>query len=282
MRILSLQSWVAYGHVGNAAALFPLQRLGAEVIGVHTTQLSNHMGYPDAPGAPTPPETIRDIVAGLARRGALAGLDGVLSGYLGESAVAAAVLGAVSRVKTASPSCLYCCDPVLGDEGRLYVAADLPDFIRQRALPLADVAVPNAFELALLSGLPCATLGEVKHALARLQTMGPREVLLSGYHGAGTSENVLDMVLLEAGGAYSLLRTPCLPIALNGAGDLLAALYLFHRLRLHDASAALEAAAASLFGLIERTAKSGRRELDLVGAQDEIVSPRYRFHVRSC
>lgn len=282
MRILSLQSWVAYGHVGNAAVLFPLQRLGAEVIAVHTTQLSNHLGYPDAPGTVTPPETITEIMGGLARRGALAGLDGVLSGYLGESAVAAAVLAAVSRAKTASPSCLYCCDPVLGDDGRLYVAADLPDFIRQRALPLADVAVPNAFELALLTGLSCATLGNVKHALARLQVMGPREVLLSGYHGEGTPADALDMILLGADGAYSRLRTPRLPIAVNGAGDLLTALYLFHRLALHAAPPALEAAAASLFGLIERTAKSGRREIELIAAQDEIVRPTCRFHVSAC
>lgn len=282
MRILSLQSWVAYGHVGNAAALFPLQRLGAEVIAVHTTQLSNHKGYPDAPGAATSPETITDIVGGLARRHALFGLDGVLSGYLGESAVATAVLAAVSRAKAASPSCLYCCDPVLGDDGRLYVAADLPDFFRQCALPLADVAVPNAFELSLLTGLSCATLGNAKRALARLQAMGPREVLLSGYHGEGTPENALDMVSLGADGAYFLLRTPRLPIAVNGAGDLLAALYLFHRLALRAAPPALEAAAASLFGLIEKTAKSGQRELDLIAAQDEIVHPTRRFRVSAC
>ncbi|MBX9700789.1 MAG: pyridoxal kinase, partial [Acetobacteraceae bacterium] len=65
MNILSIQSWVAYGHVGNAAAVFPLQRLGAEVWAVHTVQFSNHPGHGQFRGAVLPPALIRDCVDGI-------------------------------------------------------------------------------------------------------------------------------------------------------------------------------------------------------------------------
>ncbi len=282
VNILSLQSWVAYGHVGNAAAVFPLQRLGAEVWAVHTVQFSNHTGYGEWTGEIFEPETILALVEGIARRGAFARCDAVLSGYLGGAAIGEAVLSSVDRAKAANPRALYCCDPVIGDSGRgIYVAAGIPEFLRARALPASDIALPNPFELALLTGMPCGTLAEAKRAVARLQAMGPRTVLVSGLRTEATPADTLDLLVGEDG-LFHLLRTPLVPIAVNGAGDVLAALFLFHRLASGAAAPALEAAASSLFGLIQRTAESGTRELAIVAAQEEFMRPTRRFAAAMC
>ncbi|HUA76186.1 MAG TPA: pyridoxal kinase PdxY [Acetobacteraceae bacterium] len=281
MNILSLQSWVAYGHVGNAAAVFPLQRLGAEVWAVHTVQFSNHTGYGDWTGDVFGAPMIAALVEGIARRGAFARCDAVLSGYLGGAALGEAVLAAVAKAKAANPRALYCCDPVIGDSGRLYVAAEIPEFLRARALPAADIAVPNPFELCQLTGMTCGTLEEAKRAVARLHAMGPRTVLVSGLRTEATPADALDLLVGE-GGAFHLLRTPRVPVAVNGAGDVLAALFLFHFLKSGTAAGALEAAASSLYGLIRRTAEEGERELAIVAAQEEFVRPTRRFAAVSC
>ncbi|HTU56106.1 MAG TPA: pyridoxal kinase PdxY [Acetobacteraceae bacterium] len=282
VNILSLQSWVAFGHVGNAAAVFPLQRLGAEVWAVHTVQFSNHTGYGDWTGEVFGAATIAALVEGIARRGVFPACDAVLSGYLGGGPIGEAVLASVGRAKAANPRSLYCCDPVIGDSGRgIYVAAEIPEFLRSRALPAADVALPNPFELSLLTGLPCGTLAETKNAVARLHAMGPRTVLVSGLKTEVTPADALDLLVGE-GGAFHLLRTPLVPISVNGAGDVLAALFLFHLLASGSAVRALEAASSSLFGLIRRTAESGARELAIIAAQEEFVRPTAFFKAVAC
>ena len=148
MNILSIQSHVAYGHVGNAAAVFPLQRMGHEVWPIHTVQFSNHTGYGAWRGQVFDAGLIADCVLGLEERGALARCDGVLSGYMGSADTGVAILDAVARVRAAHPSALYCCDPVMGDVGRgMFVRPGIPEFLRDRVVPMADVATPNHFEL---------------------------------------------------------------------------------------------------------------------------------------
>src|SRR5947209_11157152 len=112
MNILSIQSWVAYGHVGNAAAIFPLQRLGAEVWAINTVQFSNHPGYGSWTGQVATSAEISTLVDGVEARGALSACDAILSGYMGDPSIGEAILDAVRRVRRANPSALYCCDPV--------------------------------------------------------------------------------------------------------------------------------------------------------------------------
>lgn len=282
VNILSIQSWVAYGHVGNASAIFPLQRLGAEVWAVHTVQFSNHPGHGRFRGQVLPPGLIRDCVAGIAEIGQLARCDAVLSGYVGDAGTGEAILDAASRVKAANPRALWCCDPVMGDEGPgLYVRAGIPEFFRDRALPRADIATPNRFELEWLTGAPVATLDAAKAAIARLQAMGPRCVLLTSARTEETPADAVDLLAAE-GGAVWRLRTPRLPVAVSGAGDAIAALFLFHRLSSGSARLALERAAAALHGVLRRTAEAGARELQLVAAQEEIVAPRQGFAAEPC
>jgi pyridoxine kinase len=282
VNILSIQSWVCYGHVGNASAVFPLQRLGAEVWAVNTVQFSNHTGYGAWTGHVLGGEQISALIEGIGARGALARCDAVLSGYMGDAAIGEAILGAVARVKAENPAALYCCDPVLGDDDTgIYVRPGIDVLMRDRALRLADIATPNRFELEHLTGIDCATLPAAKDAIGRLQAIGPRTVLVTSLRTDETPPDAMDMLVGEAG-TFFLLRTPRLPVSLNGAGDAIAALFLFHRLRTGSAAAALECAGASIYGLLRRTAEAGSREILTVAAQEEFVHPTDRFIATAC
>ena len=286
MNILSIQSWVAYGHVGNASAMFPLQRLGAEVHAIHTVQFSNHTGYGDWTGDVFGGAQVRALVDGIARRGALARCDAVLSGYMGDVGIGHAILDAVARVRAENPKALYCCDPVIGDDGQgVYVRPGIAELMREQALPQADILTPNAFELRQLTGLPDGTLAQAKAAITALQARmhpgGPRTVLLTSLRTIETPPDCLDMLVGEAGQCH-LLRSPLLPLDLNGAGDAIAALFLFHRVSTGSAVAALEAAGSAIHGVLRRTAAAGSRELLTVVAQDEFVRPSTPLYATPC
>ncbi len=277
--ILSIQSWVATGHVGNAAAMFPLQRLGAEVWAVHTVQFSNHPGHGAFRGQALGGDAVRDVVDGIEARGLLPRCDAVLSGYLGDAATGAAVLHAVDRVRAANPAALYCCDPVIGDTGKgVFVRPGIPELLGAEAVPRADVLTPNAFELAFLTGER-----DARPAIAALQARmapgGRGTVLVTSLRTEATPGDALDLVAADRDGAW-LLRVPLLPIAPNGAGDAIAALFLLHLLRTGSARAALERAGSSVAGLLRRTADAGADELLLVAAQEEFVRPSVAYVAR--
>ena len=281
MQVLSIQSHVAYGHVGNASAVFPMQRLGVEVWPVHTVQFSNHTGYGAWRGVVFEGAAIDEIVQGIGERGVLGRCDGVLSGYMGSAEIGAAILRAVAAVRAANPAALYCCDPVMGDTGSgFYVRPGIPDFMRGQAVAAADIVTPNLFELGVLTGLPTGTLAEVKAAIAALQARGPRVVLATSVVVDDTPADAIDLVVGE-GGAFWRVRTPRLDLDINGAGDAVAALFFVHRARSGSAPAALGQAAASIYGLLRRTAEAGSREILTVAAQDEYVSPSETFPVET-
>lgn len=281
MNLLSIQSHVAYGHVGNSAAVFALQRLGIEVWPVHTVQLSNHRGYDTSRGRALEPGLIREIVQGLGERGVLAQCDGVLSGYLGSAEMGEAVLDAVAAVKRANPKARYCCDPVLGDVERgAYVAPGVAEFMRQRAVPLADILTPNHFELDALTGWTTRTLADALAAIDATRALGPQAVLVTSLAVDETPADAIDLVASDGAGCHRL-RTPRLPIAVHGAGDAIAALFFAHDLRTGSAAEAMSLAASSVFGVIRRTADAGSRELLLVEAQHEIANPSRMFRAEA-
>jgi pyridoxine kinase len=279
MNLLSIQSHVAYGHVGNAAAVFPLQRLGVEVWPIHTVQFSNHPGYGDWRGQVFEAALIRDLLAGIAQRGVLNECDGVLSGYMGGADIGAAILDAVAAVKRANPAARYCCDPVIGDVGRgVFVREGIPEFMRAQAVPAADVITPNQFELDYLSGRASATLIDAHDAIKAVHDLGPRAILVTSLHTQETPADAIDLLASDASGCFRL-RTPKLPLAVNGAGDAIAALFFAHYLRGGGIDQALSRAASSIFGVLAKTASAGAREIQLVAAQDEIVNPSRVFEV---
>lgn len=282
MNILSIQSWVAFGHVGNASAVFPLQRLGAEVWAINTVQFSNHTGYGSWRGQVFPASLIRDCVGGIEERGVLPRCDAVLSGYMGDAEIGEAIFDAAGRVRAANSKAVWCCDPVIGDVGRgVFVRPGIPEFFRDRALPAADLATPNQFELEWLGGGTVSTLADAKAAVLRLQAHGPRCVLVTSLHVEDTPADSVELLAAENGGFWRL-RTPMLRLSVNGAGDAIAALFLFHRLRSGSAAEAMSAAASSVYGVLRQTEAAGSREILTVPAQDEFVSPSQIFRAEPC
>jgi pyridoxine kinase len=277
LNLLSVQSHVAYGHVGNSAAVFALQRLGCEVWPVHTVQFSNHTGYGGWQGDVFAAPRIAAVIEGIARLGVLDTCDGVLSGYLGAVETGDAILAAVARVKAANPAACWCCDPVIGNRARGdFVRPGVADFMRERAVPAADVVTPNHFELDRLTGRDTKDLAAILAAVDALHARGPRAVLVTSVRSDATPADSLD-VIASAAGRRHLVRTPLLAIPAHGAGDLAAALFFFHYLRSRDAAAALVAATSSVFGLLRRTRDAGAAETMLIAAQEELVAPSQRF-----
>jgi pyridoxine kinase len=273
MAILSIQSWVAYGHVGNAAAIFPLQRLGFEVWGVHTVQFSNHTGYGAWRGSVFAAAEVAAVLDGIAERGVLHRAEAVLTGYLGTVELGEAMLGAVDRVKAANPAAIWCCDPVIGDVGRgVFVKPELPSFFRDRALSRADILTPNHFELELLTGRTVTSIDDALSAAEALRVVGPERVLITSLRREGAPAGSVEMLAVDGHGAW-LVTAPRLDLHPNGAGDVVAALFLAHILRTGDTAAALAAAASAIHAVLTATVIADDGELALVAAQDALGAP---------
>jgi pyridoxine kinase len=279
VNILSIQSLVAYGHAGNSAALFPLQRLGFEVWPVVTVHFSNHTGYGAARGPLLTAGDIAEVIGGVEDRGALDRCDAVLSGYQGAEDVGAVILDAVRNVKQRNPGAIYFCDPVMGDVGRgFFVRPGIPEFMRDQVVPAADVVTPNQFELGFLSGTDPATLDEVVDAAEVVRASGPGTVLVTSVITDETPPDVLDMVAVGDGGAWTA-RTPRLPINPPGAGDLTSAVFLANVLDGHSLADALARTTSSVFAVMEATAAADSREMQIVTSQDALAEPAMQFEV---
>lgn len=280
MNLISVQSHVAYGHVGNSAAVFPLQRLGVEVWPIHTVQFSNHPGYGSWKGDVFGAGLIRDVVIGIGQRGVLGECDGLLSGYMGGADIGGAILDAVAAVRRANPAARYCCDPVIGDVGRgVFVRPGIPEFMREKAVPAADIITPNQFELDYLSGRASRTLQEARDAIKAVHDLGPRTILVTSLHTDATPDDAIDLLASDDSGVF-LVRTPRLAISINGAGDAIAALFFAHYLRIGRIDEALSRAASAVFGVLAKTVAAGAREIQIVAAQNEIVNPSRVFDVQ--
>jgi pyridoxine kinase len=240
-------------------------------------QFSNHTGYDGWRGDVFSGGAIRLVVQGIEERGVLGECDGVLSGYLGAADIGEAVADAVVRVKSANPAARYCCDPVIGDVGRgVFVREGIPEFIKERMLPLADVVTPNQFELEYLAARAATTSAGLAAALEAVHACGPRVVFVTSQNTDETPNDCIDLVVSD-GTDRCRLRTPRLPIEVGGAGDAVAALFFAHYLQLGSAAEALSLAASSMFGVLNRTAETGSSEMLLVDAQQEFVTPSRMF-----
>ena len=281
MNIISIQSHVVYGHVGNSAAVFPLQRLGHEVWPIHTVQFSNHTGYGEWTGDVFDPGLIGRCMAGLRQRGLLPGCDGLLSGYIGSPEAGVEVLAAAQSLRQENPLALYCCDPVIGDAGKgVYVQHGVAAFMRDKALPVADIITPNQFETEYLAGFALRSPDDLLRAFRVLHALGPKVILITSLLTRDVSDDKLDLAVSD-GRLIWKLRTPRLPMAFNGAGDCIAALFFAHYLATRSAPEALSRAASSVHGLLQRTMISGARELALVEAQEEFIRPSRIFAPRA-
>lgn len=275
--ILSIQSSVAYGHVGNSAATFPLMRLGVEVWPVLTVHFSNHTGYGAWRGPMLAASDVGEVVRGIDDRGVLGRVDAVLSGYQGAEAVGAEVLKAVALVKQRNPEAIYCCDPVMGDVGRgFYVRPGIPEFMRDQVVPAAQIVTPNQFELDFLTGRQTRTLDDLLAAAHALRATGPEVVLVTSAILEGSDPASVLMLVVDGAGAWSV-TTPLLGRTFTGSGDITAALFLAHYLRSGDPAAAIERTASAVYSVLKATTDTDAPELALVAAQNELVNPSHTF-----
>ncbi len=270
MTVISIQSQVAYGHVGNSAAVFPMQMHGIDVIAVPTTLLSNRPGYPTIRGRVLDAELVADLLLGVEERGALDSCRMILSGYLGSPEIAAVVADFVERAKPRNPALLYCCDPVLGDRDRgLFVQADI-------LCPLADLITPNHFEFEWLCGAKATTIDHVIAQAQALPARGPATVVVTSAELADTPDGEIETLAVERSQAWRV-RTPKLPISPSGTGDLFASLLVSARVRGSDTPDALGHAASAIFAVLERTAARGTEEMCIVESAELLAHPKRRF-----
>jgi pyridoxine kinase len=275
--ILSIQSLVAYGHAGNSAALFPLQRLGKVVWPVMTVHFSNHTGYGDWKGPLLTSGDVADVIEGVGNRGALERCEAVLSGYQGAEDVGAVILDAVAKVKAANASAIYCCDPVMGDVGRgMFVRPGIPEFMRDKVVPAADVITPNHFELDFLAGTETTTTEDLVAAVDAVRETGPDTVLVTSVIVDDTPDDALDMVVVGPQGAWRT-RFPRLSVNPPGAGDLTAAVFLANVLDGRPLKETLARTTASVFAVVQATADAGEREMRIVQTQEELAAPTRTF-----
>lgn len=277
MSVISIQSQVAFGHVGNSAAVFPLQLHGIDVIAVPTTLLSNRPGYPTLRGRVLEASLVADLLRGIEERGAVDACNMILSGYLGSHEIAAVVADFVARAKARNPQLAYCCDPVLGDRDRgLFVQNDIPPLVRDRLCGLADIITPNHFEFEWLCGTKAATSEQMIEAAQTLLARGPSTVVVTSAELADTPDGEIETLAIERARAWRV-RTPRLPISPNGTGDLFAALLVAARVQGKDIPDALSHAASAIFAVLERTAARGTGEMRIVESAELLVHPKRRF-----
>jgi len=293
MTVISIQSQVAYGHVGNSAAVFPLQVHGIEVIAVPTTLLSNRPGYPTIRGRVLDAQLVADLLLGIEERGALDTSAMILSGYLGSPEIAAVVADFVQRAKARNLALTYCCDPVLGDhDGGLYVHADIPPLVRDRLCGLADLITPNHFEFEWLCGAKATTIGQMMAQARTLMARGPSTIVVTGAELADTPDGQIETLAIERSDASQKgasqkeasqrawrVRTPKLPISPFGTGDLLTSLFVSARVRGSATPDALGHAASAIFAVLERTAARGTEEMCIVETAALLARPGRRFDV---
>ncbi len=277
MKILSIQSAVAYGHVGNSAAVFPLQRLGHEVWPVNTVLFSNHTGYGAWRGPVVAADDVHEVILGIEDRGGLAEVDVVLSGYQGSAAISEVILDAVQRVRAANPNATYTADPVMGNaKSGCFVDPAIPPLLRSAVAPAADLITPNQFELGYLTETQPDDLDSTLASVDAAFDMGPSAVLVTSVFRPDREPDTLEMLFADKSGAW-LVQTPHLSTKRSGSGDVTAALFTAHYRGGASPAEALEKTASSVFDLLQDTESKGSTELLLVENQEVYAHPRPQF-----
>ena len=266
--VISIQSQVAWGHVGNSAAAWPMRACGVEVIEVPTALLSNHPHYPSMRGRLLDPDLVGEILSGLAERGIHQRATAILSGFMGQAGTASMVAAFVRQAKDANPDLLYACDPVMGDADLGFFAdATLRKTFAEDLVPLADLILPNAFELEALSGIPIDGPDAVAAARAALCTPA---VVATSVPVAGQI-NKLATVVADGAGCTSI-EVSRLPVRPAGTGDLLSGLTVAQLALGFDLNTAASRAVAGVEAALAQTSGEPWAEMPIAAAIDAIVN----------
>ncbi|MEA9391119.1 pyridoxal kinase PdxY [Acerihabitans sp. TG2] len=278
--ILSIQSHVVFGHAGNSAAVFPMQRMGVNVWPLNTVQFSNHTQYGHWTGCVMPAAHLTEIITGIDAVGQLKNCDAVLSGYIGAPEQGEHILEIVRQVKAANPNAWYFLDPVMGHpEKGCFVAPGVAEFHCKRGLPNADIIAPNLLELEQLSGHTVKSVDEAIAAARELCCQGPKLVLIKFLSYAGYDRNSFEMLLVTQDQAWHTSR-PLVDFGDRqpvGVGDLTSGLLLVDLLKGLTPVNALEHVTAAVYEVMKLTKEMGEYELQVVAAQDQIALPQHHF-----
>ena len=273
MSVISIQSQVAYGHVGNSAAVFPMQMLGIDVMAVPTTLFSNRPRYPTIRGRILDAGLVADLLVGLEERGAVDSCKVILSGYLGSPKIAEVVAAFVARAMKGNPTLIYCCDPVMGDADHgLFVERGLPELFRDRLCPIANIITPNQFELEWLRNTKIDSTHDLVIAARLLSEPASSTIVVTGVHLSHTREDEINTFAVEGSAVWSV-TTPKLPIAPSGTGDLFAALLVSSLIRGSTTPFAMSEAVSATFAVIDQTAAAGSQEMRIIESASCLSSP---------
>lgn len=277
--ILTIQSHVVYGHAGNAAAVFPMQRLGHQVSILNLLQFSNHTGYGSWGGRALSAEELRDVLQGLEKIGVFQSLDAIISGYIGSVEQVQVIYDTIQAIKKQRPSFIYYCDPVMGDDGRgLYVKPEIATFIQKQLIQLADWITPNAFELSQLTNIAITNTHDALRASQQLVSYYNFGVLATSIADSPQKTGLLlttkkNNYHVETP-KYDLIRT------VHGTGDVTAATFISHLLHGDAPVVAMEKTANTMDAITQLTFKQGLTELAIIAAQEAIAYPDIIFKAK--
>lgn len=277
--ILTIQSHVVYGYAGNAAAVFPMQRLGHQVSVLNLLQFSNHTGYTSWAGKALSAKELRDVLQGLEKTGVFQRLDAIISGYIGNVEQAKIIYKTIKTIKKQRPQLIYCCDPVIGDEEQgLYVKPEIATFIQTQMIQLADWITPNIFELSQLANI---AITDTKTALRASQELVHRY----GFGLLATSiadSSAKTGLLLTTANNFYHIETPKYDLisTVHGTGDVTAATFISHLLQGDDPLVALQKTANTMHVITQLTFHCGLTELGIIPAQEALVNPDIVFKAR--
>ncbi|EFJ29421.1 hypothetical protein SELMODRAFT_170710 [Selaginella moellendorffii] len=285
-RVLSIQSHTVHGYVGNKSAVFPLQLLGFDVDPINSRALSRGAGYPVWRGQVLDGDQLWALIEGLEANNLLF-YTHLLTGYIGSASFLRTVHRVIEKLRSVNPNLVYVCDPVMGDEGRLYVAPELVPLFRDLIVPVATMLTPNQFEAERLTGRSIRTTHDARQACRDLHGAGPSKVVITSMDA---DEKLLLVGSHKKGESFRQFQIsiPKLPMYFTGTGDLMTSLLLGWSHRYPDSlETAAELAVSSLQAVLHKTlsvykeegvqVKAKQPELQLVQSQEEIKSPTTRF-----
>ena len=214
----------------------------------------------------------------------------MLSGYCPSAALVQEVgkIGRACRSRAAAAqkpgSFFWVLDPVMGDNGRIYVDEDeLP--VYKTLLHDADLILPNQFEAELLSGVKITDLKSMRAAIETLHAQYKLpHILITSIRLPASQSATPSSLEQDLSGAATLsvvgssctagdskprifsITVPALPIFFSGTGDMFAALMVA---RLQQ-----EAAAAGLLGVESWQSADGvvAEELPLAKAAEKVLA----------
>lgn len=264
-RVISIQSQVVHGHVGNSAAVFPLQSKGIEVAAVPTALLSNHLHYESTYGSYLEPDLLDSLLCGVEDRGWLETSSVLITGFVGSLESAHVLATFVERARLRNPSLLYVCDPVMGDADHgIFVKESLVDVFRARLVPMAQFITPNQYELEVLARRKARTIGDLQACLETLDMPNATGAAVTGCVLDDTAKGHVETVSWTPR-AMTRSVVERLPLRPCGTGDLFTALLVAAICDGEDLAQASARATEGVFAVLQSTLAAKSNEMVLTG-----------------